>query len=332
MTQFLFLVCSERSGSNFITSLLNGHSSICGPAPTHLFRLFGTNAGNYGDLAADSTWQVLAEDMITNFECKLGTWLQAVSAEELMSKARSRTTAAMLEVIYDKEATADQASHVFVKENHTYRFAPFLLAHFPSCRLVWMIRDPRDVASSWVKTESIPGGIEKAVSTWVEDQQESLSLYHQLRGSGRIIRISYEELIADTEATLRRLTEYFGLPFEETMLEFYRQPRVRENAQRIHAWSNLGIPVMTNNAGKFRHTLSEHDLRYVELSCHHLMVALGYQPELVTEPPDESGVAEQLAALQPQINPGSYRIESEDEQRIREQRLAAIRQVLERRL
>lgn len=29
---YTFLMCSERSGSNFITKLMNNHSQICGPS------------------------------------------------------------------------------------------------------------------------------------------------------------------------------------------------------------------------------------------------------------------------------------------------------------
>ena len=150
MKQFTFLLCSERSGSNFITSLLNGHSAISGPPPTHLFRLFGTNRGNYGDLTRDENWNMLVDDVILNFRCQLGSWHTTPTATALKTEAKKRTVAELLRIIYEQEATFDGADHIIVKENHAYRFLPFLLTHFHPCRLLFQVRDPRDVAASWI--------------------------------------------------------------------------------------------------------------------------------------------------------------------------------------
>ncbi len=43
---------------------------------------------------------------------------------------------------------------------------------------------------------------------------------------GRVHRVFYETMVQDTEAEVRRLLDYCGLPFEEACLRFY------ENAAR----------------------------------------------------------------------------------------------------
>ncbi|MGN6707371.1 MAG: tetratricopeptide repeat-containing sulfotransferase family protein [Rhodanobacter sp.] len=42
---------------------------------------------------------------------------------------------------------------------------------------------------------------------------------------GRIHRVFYERMVADTEGEVRRLLEYCGLPFEEACLRFFENPR-----------------------------------------------------------------------------------------------------------
>jgi len=42
---------------------------------------------------------------------------------------------------------------------------------------------------------------------------------------GRIHRVAYEALVDDTEAEVRRLLEYCGLPFEEACLRYYENQR-----------------------------------------------------------------------------------------------------------
>jgi hypothetical protein len=42
---------------------------------------------------------------------------------------------------------------------------------------------------------------------------------------GRILRVSYETLVDDTEAQIRRMLDYCGLPFEEQCLRFWETDR-----------------------------------------------------------------------------------------------------------
>jgi hypothetical protein len=332
MFSFTFLICSERSGSNFLTALMNGHSKISGPPPTHLFRLFGLNAGNYGDLESDDHWETLIHDVVENYRCMLGEWTTSITAQGLAEGTSKRTIGEILRIIYEKEASADGASDIFVKENQTYRFVPFLMAHFPDCRFVYMVRDPRDTAASYVKTDGIPGGVEKAVSIWGEDQSRSLELREQLSGTGRMAFVRYEDILADPFKQLTRLTEFLGLSFEENMLDLKQHSRTLANAERIDAWSNLGGPILTRNSGKYAGTLSEHDVLYTELMSFELMIRLGYQPKLITENRNERNLNRQLEELRPRLSTGRYIIRGPHERLIREKRLAAIERVLSRRL
>ena len=274
MMKFIFLICTERSGSNFITSLLNGHSAISGPPPTHLFRLFGANASNYGDLSCDDNWETLVEDVALNFSCQLGVWNTSIESNELMQKAEQRSAAELLRVIYEQEAAFDGADYIFVKENHTWRFVPFLDTHFRECRYLFMVRDPRDVAASWVTTAGIPGGVKKAVDTWETDQTAGYFVYHQMLRSGRIHFVRYEDLVNDTERSLHAVLDFIGASYEEKILDFYMHYRTIRNADQIDAWKNLSKPVLRNNTGKYRDVLSKDDLRYIELRCRHFDAGL----------------------------------------------------------
>lgn len=329
---FCFLIATERSGSNLITSLMNAHSRISGPPPTHLFRLFANNRENYGDLQRDEAWEALIEDVVLNFECQLGSWSTSVSGAELRRRATERNVAELLHIVYTQEAEHDGASHVFVKENHTWSFAPFLLAHFPECSFVLLTRDPRDVASSWVLTDVMPGGVAEAVKTWTEDQRGALDVRDQLDDAGRVLLVRYEELLENPKHVLAGLVQHLGLSYEEGMLDFNSVRRTRINAERVDAWANLKVPVMRNNAGKFREALSEVDQRYVELACFDLMGRFGYVSELVAEPPDPARLETELEGLRRELSGGAPRRVSREETVRRRRRLAAIHRVLKRRL
>jgi hypothetical protein len=42
---------------------------------------------------------------------------------------------------------------------------------------------------------------------------------------GKILRVSYEDLVQNTEPEIRRMLEYCGLPFEEKCLRFWESDR-----------------------------------------------------------------------------------------------------------
>jgi hypothetical protein len=311
---------------------MGAHPRVSAPSPTHLFRLFATNAGNYGDLENDANWGTLIRDFTRAFGSKLGVWPTEVTADELQQQAKTRTTAELLRLVYEKEADNKKATHVFVKENNIYLFIPFLLVHFPTCKFVLMVRDPRDVASSWVRTDSIPGGVEKAVDTWIKDQSEFLSLYRQMRGSRRIVFLRYEDLILQPVRQLTDLCQFVGLKYDDRMLEFYEHSDIGANAERIEAWGNLRRPIINDNAGKYKDALRDDEIRYVELRCYEVMTEFGYTPDLVHGLPDEETREVEVARLRTGLNQGNYVVKDNSEHEIRQRRLEAIETVLSRQL
>ena len=47
---------------------------------------------------------------------------------------------------------------------------------------------------------------------------------------GRVLRVKYEDVIADTESEVRRILDYCGLPFEDACLQFHRSDRAVNTA------------------------------------------------------------------------------------------------------
>jgi hypothetical protein len=217
----------------------------------------------------------------------------------------------------------------FVKENQTHTLATTLLDAYPDARFVMMIRDPRDVAASWVLTDSIAGGVQRAVDVWLKDQSEAEPVYGALHQRGRAARLRYEDLIAAPRRHLEALADFMGVPFDESVFEFYRKPRTRANAERIEAWANIKRPIMHTNAGKYRNTLSATDIRYVELRCGELMQRFGYAPE--TDAANRADVPTEIERLLPHVSPGRFVVEDDRERAIRDRRRAALNRVLARR-
>ena len=122
-----FLMCSERSGSNFITKLLNGHNNICGPSTKHIINPVARNLFRYADITKQENWNELLTDMHRLMSIEFSVWKKQFSLNDLMELAPTGDIASLIRNIFMEESRANGKQHVFIKENHVYEFLPFLL-------------------------------------------------------------------------------------------------------------------------------------------------------------------------------------------------------------
>jgi predicted Zn-dependent protease len=66
---------------------------------------------------------------------------------------------------------------------------------------------------------------------------------------GRVHRVFYEQMVADTEGEVRRLLEYCGLPFEPACLRFYET----ERAVRTASSEQVRVPIYRDGVEQWRH-------------------------------------------------------------------------------
>ncbi len=65
---------------------------------------------------------------------------------------------------------------------------------------------------------------------------------------GRVLRVQYEEMVADTDTQIRRLLDYCGLEFEEQCLRFYETKR----AIRTPSAEQVRQPIYTQGLDQWR--------------------------------------------------------------------------------
>ncbi|HEX5754750.1 MAG TPA: sulfotransferase, partial [Arenimonas sp.] len=289
--KFDFLMCSERSGSNLITRMLDSHPAICGPPARHLFNPVARNLFRYGDLRQSDNWSALLKDFADLLESGLSLWRTRVEEAELAQLAATGDVTGLLRGVFEAEARASGKQRIFVKENQIYEFILFLELGLPGAHYLYLVRDPRDMALSWKKSATHAGGVVRAARQWQRDQIEFLKCFRELSLRGRAMLIHYEALIADPETALRRICTQFGLPFANSMLSYHADELTRQNALHHPAWSNLDKAVMHENRAKYLSELSPAEIRAVEHICAREMRLLGYAPE--GDHSDSGGMSEQ---------------------------------------
>ena len=287
--QPVFLICSERSGSNLIRSMLDAHPRVFAPPSFHVGRHIGRHFHRVGSLSnSNPRWVLVVEEIAKRVARHVGSE-QGARVKSLLNEAELSHFGDVLRVVYGALIhQADGIKCVFVKENHIHEQAACLLHYFPNAKFVFQVRDPRDYFASvksmkegWLRSKY--GSTRAAMNIWRDDQLGGLNLLAHL-GREQVYMQKYEDLISDPEAVLTGLCQFLGLEFDAEMLEFHQRDSTRKQAGKLEAWSNLARPVMSDNANKYRQVLSSSSIRMVETWLGDLMKFFDYPLDFPEKP------------------------------------------------
>jgi hypothetical protein len=293
----IILLCSERSGSNLIAKIFDAHRSVSAPGASHLFKVMSECANRYPVGSAELRAAVLGLFDAKVSHWAIDAWTSSRRAALLDDLSHAGEMAAAL---YAAEAHSGGKTYVFTKENSSYHYLPMLLGQSTHARFLFMTRDPRDMAVSWVNGPVMRGGVLRAVERWSQDQTGYLQAISQLPAETPIGVLRYEDLIVNPEAELRRVCSELELEFDPAMLRFSEKSSSAQlDAKRSAMWSNLDKPLLSGNANKFLNELSDDAIAYIEAVNGPLMTSMGYASARAGKPP--SGQFESLEALRANI-------------------------------
>ena len=276
---YTFLLCSERSGSNFITKLMNNHSSICGPSTKHIINPLVRNYFRYQPLTNKQNWNNLLQNVFSLFQVSFSIWNSGFTLEELLANIKKGSIRDVINYFFTKETFKNNKTHCFVKEIKAYEFYPFIKKEFPKANYLHLVRDPRDMALSWKKSKIHQGGIVAAAKQWKEDQQQYLKITELEKANFKSVTLKYENLVSDTENQLKKFLKNVNLDFQEEMIHLEKDKLTQKNAGQQKAWENLSKPVMKDNFNKFEKELTTQEIRFIEAICYFEMCHLDYKPK-----------------------------------------------------
>lgn len=270
----ILLMCSERSGSNLITKIFDAHPDYCGPGTAHLFRLAHEITPSFQPGENE-----LFDALLDVFEAKIASWkIDKLARNQLLEIIKEcETSAHVCAALYNAEALFDQKKYCFVKENSAYSFLPILLGVAQNPRLLFMVRDPRDMVVSWINGPVMRGGTIRATERWISDQKGSLSSFMGCASSIAKSFLRYEDLLSDAEKQLERVTRELNVPFDNTMLQYsIKSSSAKQDSVRSTMWSNLDKPIIVGNVNKFQDHLNSDQVLYIESVCAPYMKAFNY--------------------------------------------------------
>ncbi len=267
----IFIISSERSGSNLLRTLLDNHPLLYGPLAPQLLKTFDDILPFYGSSIYDLNLDKLFEDMKSVLNHPFHDWKIEKEMNEITSDANSFMD--LWQAFYAHDLERNKASHIVCKENNIFDFAFQILQAVPSSKFIYLYRDPRDVCASWMKVPLGFKNVNEAAMNWQREQMKSIKAIKNY--SLPVQAISYESLIEDTPKEMTRLLEGLGLPVDPAC--FQTASEKNKDLKWNKYWENLDKPVMTTNKGKYKKSLSNEEIEIIETRCKEVMMLLGYE-------------------------------------------------------
>lgn len=218
----IFVVGVPRSGTTLLAAMLGAHPLIYSGPETDFFHFL--DKLDLARVTDPSRWpQAAAQCMFKWIQADWKPPVPAVfghSEETLVELLGSRrpSAKAMFEALVWLEAQRKGALYVAEKTPRHILYLNQIWKVFPAARVIHVVRDPRDVATSMLRVgwEWGPRNFVEALLLWRAMDRKGRRM---IVGDKRAMTIRYEDLVGDPESALRKICEFVDVPYHEAMLE-----------------------------------------------------------------------------------------------------------------
>lgn len=271
----IFIIGTERSGSNLLRLILNAHPAITVPHPPHIMAYFAPLEKYYGDLSKTENFSRLADDVVTHVQRHIYPWPTPLNKESLLT-AQPRDLFGLFAAIYDQHLALSGKRRWGCKSTFMIHYVDRILSLYPDARLIWLVRDPRDVALSSRNSVFNPFHPYYVAQLWTSQQRLGLTLEAKLKPTN-LMRVHYEDLISDAERTVSQICNFIGEDFNPAMLRFFETEEARISAHLAHDWRKTAMPILTGNANKYIRGMHADEVAIIESQAGEIMNRLGYR-------------------------------------------------------
>lgn len=264
----IFLTGVGRSGTTLLQSMLHAHSAINFSVETHFFKRYILPF-------------LLTSNTIEGDRLKKDKFLKRLSPEKqqfLFSKSYSDLNDFRDGFLHIMEPDrSDKINFIGDKDTEYVRYFPHLKNVFPLAYMIHIVRDPRDVVASRLKTE---WGSRRSVEFHIAEYQYYLEKVRKegpLLFGNRFYELKYEDLLLNPESELSRLLTFLNLRFEEGMLGFYKSGSDLVAEEEKQWKGNVTKPLDKSNTGKWRGNLNESDAVVLQKGLEDFFDYMGYK-------------------------------------------------------
>jgi hypothetical protein len=269
-----FVVGSGRSGSTLLRLILASHSRLSIPPETwYLLRLPETLSTDRALLPSEI--DTVISTMTTHYR-----WPDMkIDAREFRREVCALTNPALrdiVELVYHTHLARDGKQRWGDKTPGYIAIVPRLAQLFPGARFIHFIRDGRDVAKSFQSRGWYGRWLHANAREWI-DAMEFSAHWARLDVAQQILQVRYEDLVLDTEKTVRGICDFLGETFEPQMLRWQEKADQLVPARETHIHEKLKQVPVPANVYRWKREMSLREVLVCEAFMGRHLRALGYE-------------------------------------------------------
>lgn len=277
----LFMIGTQRSGSNLLRLMINQAPSIAAPHPPHILERFTPLLPAYGDLSVEANFTQLVDDVVRLVELNPVCWGVEFDRADIRGRCRDNSLVAVFGAVMDRMAESYGKPDWMCKSLANVHFLPEVERYFgANARYLYLYRDGRDVCLSFLKAVVGEKTAFHVAKQWDAEQQLALMCGRRVPAA-QYLALSYEELTSNAEPTLRILCRWLGIDFSPAMLDFHSSEEASKTAASGKLWENVKKPVMSTNTKKWLKGMSQDQVIDFESVAGRSLSELGYDLEFV---------------------------------------------------
>lgn len=260
-----FIVGCGRSGTTLLRTILNHHPKVAIP----LESLFIIDYLRSGSRVPP---EKLRELMTMEFE--ISEWGMRVTSGDLKD---CTTAKELIDKVHDLYAAKHGKVIWGQKVPRFVRFGDLLKSNYPRAKFIHLIRDPRAVVSSLIRSNVHRSNAYYASLRWLKDVRAGLDLKE--RYAEDVLEVRYEELVKRPKGTTERVCSFLGLDFDPAMLSYHKTNRSEYSSYYSKVHNKLAQPPNRDRIEAWRSHLSNRQQSLIESLCAQTMLLLDYRPD-----------------------------------------------------
>ena len=274
----IFIVGTERSGSNLLRAILNAHENICIPHPPHIMNELSHLVPRYGDLSQDRNFRRLIDHAVRVVELHFAPWDIEVDRDLVLKEATGRDLYSIKRALYEQYMRAKGKTRWGCKSTFMIHHTGIVRKYHKTPKFIHLVRDGRDVAVSARDSVFNHFHPHYVSQLWGRQQCLAIQISKELPVD-QFLTVHYEQLTSDPEKVVRRICGFLGEDYLDQMLNYANRPDSAHLAGISKSWENLSKPILANNTKKYLAKLTPDEIFAVERNAFQELHYFGYELE-----------------------------------------------------
>jgi hypothetical protein len=278
----IFIGGPDRCGKTTLQAFLSSHPNIAIPAVgSNLWSYFYRQ---YGDLRSQANFERCLDALLHyKHALFLKPDAERIRREFWQGKPSYARLFALLHEHYaerlGKPRWGDQTGLI-------ERYADRIFKAYPDAKMLHMLRDPRDrYEASLEMWPDGKGRVGAATGRWL--YSALLALRNLARYPERYMIVRFEDLVQNTEATMRAVCRFLDEDYTPAMLAMAGSPGHRSKVLQGAESTGGAVALSPGFIGRYRGKISQEEIAFMQAYAGRQMAAFGYRREPLSFSPVE---------------------------------------------